>query len=593
MQKNFKTLLNNRGVGLRLIFTVLIIFITNNAFAQVRRSLGPPVNNAEFNEYAPSISANGKTMIFETDRAGEGQWELYYTTKNEKGRWTPPKPITNINAKGKDNDLIGGPSISYDGKTLYFFASFDGGQGDMDIYFSTWDGKDWSEPSSIGNNINTKAYEGFPSVSADGRKLYFMRDNFSKRKDKELCYSLWVATRQEDSTWGVPEKLPAPVNMDCEKAPRIMADNRTMIFSSIRKDGMGGFDLYQTFQEDDGSWSQPINLEYINTEGDDQFASVSAAGDLMYFHTEGDIYTVTIPDKYRKYKLVTVDGKVIDAVTKAPLAAKLTAKSNNPKERAIVTNVGADGGYSAIYRVGSKYELSTTVPNYFPYSKPLDMTTAKETDNIERNIELVPKKLPFQFQCMDKETKAILKDPKVKVMDVETKQLLEVKVEGNTASVTLEIGKNYKFAANAMGYAFFTRPFKPDTADAFRDRLKKVPLAVLKKDMVVQLNDITFETGKADLKPESNEELDRLVGLLEGNQTIKVEISAHTDDVGNDDFNLKLSEKRAKSVVDYLLGKGIKTERMIAKGYGKTQPLVPNDSDENKAKNRRVQFKIN
>ena len=576
------------------LLTCLILGIFSYTQAQIRRPLGPPVNTPQFNEYAPSISANNKTMIFETDRAGEGKWELYYTTKNEKNKWTPAKPITNINKVGKENDLIGGPSISYDGKTLFFFASFEGGKGDMDIYYSTWNGTDWSEPKTLGETVNTKAYEGFPSVSADGKSLYFIRDSFSKRKDKALCYSIWLSKKQEDGTWGVAEKLPAPINGDCEKSPRIMADNRTLIFSSIRKDGVGGFDLYQSFQEDDGSWATPINLEYINTEEDDQFASVSAAGDLMYYYTSGDIYTVTIPDKYRKYKLVTVDGKVIDAITKQPIATKITSKSNNSKERAISTVVDANGLFSMIYRVGSKYELSTTPLNdYFLYKGSMDMTTAKETDNIEKNIELIPKKIPYQFQLLDKETKAVLKDPKVKVMDVETKQLLEVKVEKNVATVTVEIGKAYKFAANALGYAFFSRGFKPDTADVFKDRLKKVPLAVLKKDAVVQLQDITFETGKADLKPDSNEELDRLVGLLEGNQTIKVEISAHTDDVGNDDSNLKLSEKRAKTVVDYLVSKNIKADRMIAKGYGETQPLVANDTDENKAKNRRVQFKIN
>ena len=574
-----------------LLIILLFGFYTQ---AQIRRPLGPPVNTPQFNEYAPSISANNKTMIFETDRAGEGKWELYYTTKNEKNKWTVAKPITNINKVGKENDLIGGPSISYDGKTLFFFASFDGGQGDMDIYYSTWNGTDWSDPKPVGNNINTKAYEGFPSVSADGKMMYFIRDSFSKRKDKALCYSIWGSKKQEDGTWGVAEKLPAPINGDCEKSPRIMADNRTLIFSSVRKDGVGGFDLYQSFQEDDGSWATPINLEYINTEEDDQFASVSAAGDLMYYYTSGDIYTVTIPDKYRKYKLVTVDGKVIDAITKQPIATKITSKSNNNKEKAITTVVDANGLFSMIYRVGSKYELSTTpLTDYFPYKGAMDMTMAKETDNIEKNIELIPKKIPYQFQLLDKETKAILKDPKVKVMDVETKQLLEVKVEKDIATVTVEIGKAYKFAANALGYAFFSRGFKPDTADVFKDRLKKVPLAVLKKDAIVQLQDITFETGKAELKPESNEELDRLVGLLEGNQTIKVEISAHTDDVGNDDSNLKLSEKRAKTVVDYLTSKGIKADRMTAKGYGETQPLVGNDTDENKAKNRRVQFKIN
>ena len=573
---------------------LIILFFTSYIQAQIRRPLGPPVNTPQFNEYAPSISANNKTMIFETDRAGEGKWELYYTTKNEKNKWTPAKPITNINKVGKENDLIGGPSISYDGKTLFFFASFEGGKGDMDIYYSNWNGTDWSEPKTLGETVNTKAYEGFPSVSADGKSLYFIRDSFSKRKDKALCYSIWLSKKQEDGTWGIAEKLPAPINGDCEKSPRIMADNRTLIFSSIRKDGVGGFDLYQSFQEDDGSWATPINLEYINTEEDDQFASVSAAGDLMYYYTTGDIYTVTIPDKYRKYKLVTVDGKVIDAITKQPIATKITSKSNNNKERAINTIVDANGLFSMIYRVGSKYELSTTPLNdYFPYKGSMDMTTAKETDNIEKNIELIPKKIPYQFQLLDKETKVILKDPKVKVMDAETKQLLEVKVEKDVATVTVEIGKAYKFAANALGYTFFSRGFKPDTADVFKDRLKKVPLAVLKKDAVVQLQDITFETGKADLKPDSNEELDRLVGLLEGNQTIKVEISAHTDDVGNDDSNLKLSEKRAKTVVDYLTKKGIKAERMTAKGYGETQPVAANDTDENKAKNRRVQFKIN
>jgi len=576
------------------LLTFLILGIFSYTQAQIRRPLGPPVNTPQFNEYAPSISANNKTMIFETDRAGEGKWELYYTTKNDKNKWTVAKPITNINKVGKDNDLIGGPSISYDGKTLFFFASFEGGKGDMDIYYSTWNGTDWSEPKTLGETVNSKAYEGFPSVSADGKNLYFIRDSFSKRKDKALCYSIWLSKKQEDGSWGIAEKLPAPINGDCEKSPRIMADNRTLIFSSIRKDGMGGFDLYQSFQEDDGSWATPINLDYINTEEDDQFASVSAAGDLMYYYTSGDIYTVTIPDKYRKYKLVTVDGKVIDAITKQPIATKITSKSNNNKEKTISTVVDANGSFSMIYRVGSKYELSTSLLNdYFPYRGFMDMTTAKETDNIEKNIELIPKKIPYQFQLLDKETKAILKDPKVKVMDAETKQLLEVKVEKDIAIVTVEIGKAYKFAANALGYAFFSRGFKPDTADVFKDRLKKVPLAVLKKDAVVQLQDITFETGKADLRPDSNEELDRLVSLLEGNRTIKVEISAHTDDVGNDDSNLKLSEKRAKTVVDYLTTKGIKAERMTAKGYGETQPLGANDTDENKAKNRRVQFKIN
>ena len=579
---------------MKKIITLIVfcLVIPNIVLAQVRRSLGTPVNTEQFTEYAPSISADNNLLIFETDRGPNGKWELYYSTKNDKKKWLAPKPILPINSQGKDNDLIGGPSISYDGKTLYFFASFDTGKGDMDLYSSNWDGKDWTTPVSLGDNINTARYEGFPSISADGKRLFFIRDNFIKRKDKETCYTIWMSNKQEDGSWGLAEKLPAPVNMDCEKSPRIMADGRTLIFSSVRKDGVGSFDLYQSIQEDDGSWTAPENLEYINTEEADQFASVSATGDLMYYQHTGDIYTVTIPDKYRKYKLLTLSGVIQDAITKKPIKTKLTIKSSNPKERPNISAIGEDGKFIVVLRVGTKYNFIVNYPEYLPYNGTVDLTQAKENTEITQNVELVPTKLPFQFQLLDKETKAILKDPKVRIMETETKTPVVVTVEGDLAKADLKMNVAYKFSAGAAGYGFFARPFKPDSSDAYKDRTKRIPLVALKKDMVVQLNDITFETAKAELKPDSFEELDRLIKMLEDSPNVKCEISAHTDDVGNDDYNLKLSDKRAKSVVDYLANKGIKTERMIPKGYGETQPLVANDTDENKAKNRRVQFKI-
>lgn len=580
---------------MKKIILPLLIFslaIYNVSLAQIRRSLGTPVNTEQFTEYAPSISADNNLLIFETDRGLNGKWELYYSTKNEKKKWLAPKPIIPINSQGKDNDLIGGPSISYDGKTLYFFASFDTGKGDMDLYSSDWDGKDWTTPKSLGDNINTARYEGFPSISADGKRLFFIRDNFLKRKDKETCYTIWMSNKQEDGTWGVAEKLPAPVNIDCEKSPRIMADGRTLIFSSVRKEGVGSFDLYQSIQEDDGSWTDPVNLEYINTEEADQFASVSATGDLMYYQHTGDIYTVTIPDKYRKYKLLTISGVIQDVITKKPIKTKLTIKSSNPKERPNISAIGDDGKYMVVLRVGTKYNFMVNYPEYLPYNGTVDLAQAKENTEIAQNVELVPTKLPFQFQLLDKETKAVLKQPKVRIMETETKTPVVVTVEGDIAKADLKMNVAYKFSAGASGYGFFARGFKPDSSDANKDRTKRIPLAALKKDVVVQLNDITFEIAKAELKPDSFEELDRLIKMLEDSPTVKCEISAHTDDVGNDDYNLKLSDKRAKSVVDYLASKGIKTERMIPKGYGETQPLVANDTDENKAKNRRVQFKI-
>jgi outer membrane protein OmpA-like peptidoglycan-associated protein len=576
-----------------ITLTALFSLITSLLYAQqVARPMGAPINTAEFTEYAPSVSADGKTLIYETDRGPNGRWELYYSTKNEKGKWNQPKPIININKQGDENDLIGGPSISYDGKSLYFFSSVKGGKGDMDIYVSDWTGTEWSEPKSVGDNINTEKYEGFPSVSVDGKKLYFIRDNFSKRKDKEICYTIWVSTRQEDGKWGPAEKLPSPINIDCEKSPRIMADGRTLIFSSVRKGGLGSFDLYSSTLEDDGTWTEPQNLEFVNAETADQFASISATGDLMYFQSEGDIYTVPIPDKYRKYKLVTVVGQIRDGITKKFISTKYTVKSSNAKEKVTLPQPDKEAKFIGVLRVGSKYTFTASVPDYYPFVGTLDLSQVKENTEVTYYLDLVPTKLPFQFQLLDKDTKAVIKDPKVRIQEAESKNPVEVKVENNIANVTLNIGSSYKLTAGANGYSFFARTFKPDSSEITKDRLKKIPLLALKKDVVVQLNDINFETAKADLKPESFEELDRVVKMLEDSPAIKMEISAHTDDVGSDDYNLKLSDKRAKSVVDYLVSKGTKPDRLISKGYGETQPLVANDTDENKAKNRRVQFKI-
>src|SRR5690606_11226638 len=116
-------------------------------------------------EYAPSISADGRTMIIESNR--RGKYELY-VSQMQNGKWSDPLPIDGINNFGDSTDLIGGPSITFDGNTLFFFASFRGGLGSEDIYYSIREGNGWSKPVNLGEPINSAGYEGFPSISADG-----------------------------------------------------------------------------------------------------------------------------------------------------------------------------------------------------------------------------------------------------------------------------------------------------------------------------------------------------------------------------------------------------------------------------------------
>jgi outer membrane protein OmpA-like peptidoglycan-associated protein len=158
--------------------------------------------------------------------------------------------------------------------------------------------------------------------------------------------------------------------------------------------------------------------------------------------------------------------------------------------------------------------------------------------------------------------------------------------------VTLPSGKNYGIAVQREGYLFHSENFNlPADAD-YQEVTKDIPLKKIEIGNAIVLRNIFFDFDKATLRPESFNELDRLVKLLTENPTIKVEISAHTDSKGSDEYNMKLSQKRAESVVNYLIGKGISKDRLIARGYGETQPIDTNDTEEGRQNNRRVEFKI-
>jgi outer membrane protein OmpA-like peptidoglycan-associated protein len=158
--------------------------------------------------------------------------------------------------------------------------------------------------------------------------------------------------------------------------------------------------------------------------------------------------------------------------------------------------------------------------------------------------------------------------------------------------VSLPGGRNYGAVFQAEGYLFISDNFDvPDTAD-YNEFNKDYFLKSVKVGSSIVLNNIFFETAKWDLKPESQNELDRLIGFMKANLKMKIEISGHTDNVGKEDYNQKLSENRAKAVVDFLVSKGVGSDRLTFKGYGKTQPIVSNDTPEGRAQNRRTEFKI-
>lgn len=197
-----------------LLLITTCLYAQNSTIAERKKIAG--LSSEKFTEYSPTISADGKTMIFEWNKNKntlEGEhWELYESRLDNNGNWSEPTPLQAINEKC---NFLAGPSLSYDGNTIYFTAFIDKVTTSEDIFYSTRvDDKNWSAPVSVGSPVNTDGYEGFPSVSADGRSLYFIRVNENNpydKKSKENCFSIYVSTKKENDTWSEPVLLPGSI----------------------------------------------------------------------------------------------------------------------------------------------------------------------------------------------------------------------------------------------------------------------------------------------------------------------------------------------------------------------------------------------
>ncbi|MCP9770322.1 hypothetical protein EGI22_20645 [Lacihabitans sp. LS3-19] len=471
---------------MKYIFLSLFLLV-NLALGQNKMRLPNPINTSKSIEYAPSITADGQTLVYQSDQYGlfvnaakkvpqinaEGKsnvildefeasfFGVYEVKLHPSGEWMAPKNIEPINQYANENmtPIMGGPSVSYDGNMIYFFANFGkNGFGREDIFFSERKKTGWSRPENIGSNINTDNYEGFPSISPDGKKLYFTREILGKKVNDKQCYRIMVSEKARNGKWRLPYELPAPINLDCEKAPRILADGKTLVFSSIKKEGRGDFDLYKSEMLDNGGWSEPINLDFINTKKSDLFVSVSPCGDLMYYVSDGDIFTSTIPESLRPIKSATIQGFVLDSISKLPLSAKVVVKEKDTdKVLTVLDNNPSDGRYTAIVPFGGSYNVSVNIPEYFTLSKeilsedivdcnpiPKDfqlqkIPTSKEeivqlalnTDNINpsQSLNLVAEKQKLEALELEKQQKAVLEKQRIEEERLAAEKLKQEAIE--------------------------------------------------------------------------------------------------------------------------------------------------------------------
>ena len=437
----------------------------------------------------------------------------------------------------------------------------------LNLYYVVEEGNGgFSEPKKFGKKIRTQYHEGPLTFYDDHSKVIFTQSKIRKRssfgdrmkrsEDGTLNLSLYWADYQDGKIKNI---IDFPYNNEefSTGHPTVSDNDQYLIFSSNRPDGIGGSDLYLCHRVNN-SWAPPINLgDVINTKGNELFPFLH--GNMLYFASDGHKGLGQLDI----FKVLLIDGTATDLVN---LGRPINSSMD---DFALITNDGEVGYFSSNRGTPRNEEIYS-----FVYQSPIV------------DVEVI---------VVDSLSNRKLRSPKLYVSEVDSLEhwLIPHKVEGDSIyHFIVDTTLAHNVRAEASGYLLNKRTF------TYAGGLKWViPLQQLQVGQTIKLENIYYDFDKASLRDSSKLELNKLIGFLEENPTISIELSSHTDSRGRDEYNLDLSQRRAQTVVDYLIESGIDTERIVAKGYGETKPVVacPDPKDCTKEQhqlNRRTEFTI-
>ncbi len=425
------------------------------------------------------------------------------------------------------------------------------------------------------SDVNT----GCITFTPDGKLMIFARGNTGKRKgasDVDLYLS-----RFRNGQWGEP----VPININqpnsWESTPALSPDGRTLYFSSNRKGGYGGLDIYSAQMDSRGRFGKIKNLgPDINTAGDDTFPYM-ADNSKLYFSSDG----------HPGYGML--DVFVVNRANGKTQIENLGQPMNSTSDDFGIYLFKPDRGFFTSNREGGKGDDDVyTFVNDDPNLKVVNYSLQGITYNMRKDS-----------------TREILADTKVSLLD-QGGDVMQEFVTGNDGKFLFRVyeNENYVLLGDHDGYIIKRQPYttigKSIPLESLKELVTNVTLDTLlvldrlEKNKIFVLKNIYFEYNMADIRTDAANELDKLVELLNDNPEIKIEMGSHTDSVASEVYNIELSQRRAESTVNYLIRKGIATERLVAKGYGESKPIARNtnpdgtDNPEGRQRNRRTEFKI-
>ncbi len=498
--------------------------------------------NKKYHEGTATISADGKYIIFTSDNYKKpGKGKVYhlglYESYFKNGHWTKPRPLPFNNP----NYSVGHPSLSKDGKVLYFVSDMPGGIGGTDIYMAYRYGDSaWSKPVNLGKSINTEGNEMFPFIHPKGY-LFFASDGHPGLGGLDI----FVATMKNDSTFTKVTNLGYPINTNYDDFGLIFDNNmRYGYFSSNRKQGNGGDDLYAAI----------IGFPFFIRR-------------LIAGHT------------YDQDSNILAGVQVIQY-----------DQNNNPLDTVITGN---DGYFQFNATPMAKYKITGTKSEYIPDNKVV--STDKPVQIV--HVDLILKHYPwFKLLVIVKDDKThepidgvigeiFVKDKKLDY-NFYTKKSYDTL---NLDKIKLDEKIEFNISLSKKGYLTlrdtFSITFDHSGYYYLEKYLKQSYLHKLKKgedlSKYLGVNNIYFDLNKWNIRPDAAKELDKVVKLLNDNPTLKLQLRAHTDYRGSDQYNLILSDKRAKSAAQYIASRINNPGRISGKGFGESQPLVVNEKIHN------------
>ena len=450
------------------------------------------------------------------------------------------------------------PSLTIDGNKMIFNRRVN---GDEDFYESDKINNVWQNAKPLQGRLNTNFNEGAQTMAQDGQMLIFTGCDYPEGYGS--C-DLYISYKEKNGLWSEAINMGSIINSEAwETAPSLSPDKKDLYFASTRAGGFGGSDIWVSHFENN-KYQKPENLgEEINTAADEKYPFIHTDNKSLYFTSNGhagygqnDLF-ISRKKGNNNWQIPKNLGYPINTID---------------DEGSLI--VAADG--KTAYYASDNGEAKNKVDLYsFELRKDI-----RASETLWINGKVFDKKTNIGIAA---EVELTSIEDGIKVSSVQSDK------DGNYL-ITLPFGNKYAFDVTKKGYLLFSETYAMVDIQIDTPIYINIPLQPIEKGSSIILKNIFFETKKADLQKTSFIELDKVVKLMVENSNMVIQISGHTDNVGQVKDNLLLSNNRAKSVTNYLLQNGIAAKRLIAKGFGSAKPIEKNTTDNGRAKNRRTEL---